>query len=167
VIKLRELFDDIDEDGSNRINRFEFRRYLMRVERSFPDSSLFAEAESIFSSLDSDRNGLVEFHEVRRAREPRAHHCCSASSHPLTPPVLQLLRLWYPYLTAEECKELAKLAPTRHEPPPADLEGVRTWEQADIEAMHKHFMSMDSSGDGQLDCLVRLGDGVMGWRSRV
>lgn len=70
--------------------------------------------------------------------------------------LLQLLLLWYPYLTPKECKELAEAAPSRHEKPPQKIDEDHTWGPGDIAVMKREFAMLDTSGDGFVDALVRL-----------
>ena len=125
VMAIRRLFDAIDKNGSDQISRFEFREYLMVMERSHPNSRLFNEAESIFSTLDRGCDGVVNFSE--------------------------LLKLWYPYLKSDESKTLAQMAPSSNQTPPEVIAGERTWEQSDLDNMRKQFLAMDVSGDGELN----------------
>ena len=72
--------------------------------------------------------------------------------------MLQLLLLWYPYLTLKECRGLAEAAPSRHEKPPQKIDEDHTWGAADIAVMQREFASLDTSGDGFVDghvCALR------------
>lgn len=65
VRKLRHLFDEIDETGDGTVDRGELRRYVAALQRRRPDLPLYSEADSIFSSLDKDRSGVLSFAEVQ------------------------------------------------------------------------------------------------------
>ena len=69
--------------------------------------------------------------------------------------LLQLLLLWYPYLTPKECQELAEAAPSSHEKPPQRIDEDHTWGAADIAVMQREFAALDTSGDGFVDRHVR------------
>lgn len=70
--------------------------------------------------------------------------------------MLQLLLLWYPYLTQKECQELAEASPSSHEKVPRKIDNDHTWGAADIAVMKREFAALDTSGDGFVDLHVRL-----------
>lgn len=72
VRKLRQLFDEIDETGDGTVDRGELRRYVAALQRRRPDLPLSSEVDSVFSSLDKDRSGLLSFAEVCPRRPPLA-----------------------------------------------------------------------------------------------
>lgn len=47
------------------MDRGELRRYVAALQRRRPDLPLYDEVDSIFSSLDKDRSGILSFAEVR------------------------------------------------------------------------------------------------------
>lgn len=67
---------------------------------------------------------------------------------------VQLLLLWYPYLSPRECQELADAAPSRHEKPVRKIDDDHTWGPSDIAVMRKEFAALDTSGDGLVDLHV-------------
>lgn len=81
VRKLRQLFDEIDESGDGVVGRGELRRYAAALQRRRPDLPLYAEADSVFSSLDRDRSGKLSFAEVRCARCACCACCVCCRAH--------------------------------------------------------------------------------------
>jgi hypothetical protein len=69
---------------------------------------------------------------------------------------MQLLLLWYPYLTSAECADLAAAAPSSHVSRPQRLDCDHTWGEGDIAVMKHEFAALDTSGDGFVDRHVRL-----------
>eukprot|EP00892_Ulva_mutabilis_P009008 jgi/Ulvmu1/647/UM010_0017.1 len=125
VQKLRQLFDEIDETGDGQVDRGELRRYVAALQRRRPDLPLYGEVDSIFSSLDRDRSGVVSFAE--------------------------LLRLWFPYLSLRECELVAQAAPSSHPQPAEPADTGHAWGAADIALMKREFAALDASGDGTVD----------------
>jgi hypothetical protein len=70
--------------------------------------------------------------------------------------VVQMIRLWYPYLSVQECEDLVALAPSTHVPAEDEPLPEMTWQQEEIEAMKREFIAMDASGDGTVDHHVSL-----------
>ena len=68
---------------------------------------------------------------------------------------MQILRLWYPYLSLRECELLAEAAPSGHPPQEQTVDTSRTWDEADIALMRREFAMLDVSGDGSVDRHVR------------
>jgi Ca2+-binding EF-hand superfamily protein len=67
IKQLRQVFDDIDQNGDGSVDRSEFRRYMSQLDGPRPPSSttLFDDAESVFFSLDRRKNGTLCFTDVR------------------------------------------------------------------------------------------------------
>jgi hypothetical protein len=68
---------------------------------------------------------------------------------------LQIIKLWYPYLSVQEAEDAALAAPTGHPAPAPEPVDQRTWQEEDITALRKEFRAMDASGDGLVDRHVR------------
>lgn len=68
---------------------------------------------------------------------------------------VQVLRLWYPYLSLRDCDLLAEAAPSGHPPQEEAVDTSRTWGEADIALMQREFAALDASGDGTVDHHVR------------
>jgi hypothetical protein len=67
---------------------------------------------------------------------------------------MQMVRLWYPYLSVQECEDLAALAPSTNVPAEEEPLPEVTWREEEIEVMKREFVAMDASGDGKVDQYV-------------
>ena len=84
----------------------------------------------------------------------RATHAV-ANSFPIQCAPVQLLRLWYPYLSVHECELLAEAAPSSHPPEEEEVDTSHSWGPGDMAIMKREFAALDKSGDGTVDLHVR------------
>ncbi|MES1263577.1 MAG: EF-hand domain-containing protein, partial [Peristeroidobacter soli] len=59
--EIEEMFDRIDEDGDRRISFGEFRKLLLDMDHTRPESALRAS----FDAIDTNHDGRVSFDEFR------------------------------------------------------------------------------------------------------
>lgn len=95
-------------------------------------------------------NGAAFTRRVVLNTQPAAH----------VPARMQVVRLWYPYFTLQECVDLVATAPSANAPPAEEALPGSTWQEEDIAAMRREFAAMDFSGDGTVDRHVRASPAV-------
>ena len=68
---------------------------------------------------------------------------------------MQVLKLWYPWMTIAELESLVAAAPSGNAPQDPLLAGD-PWHADNLSAIQKEFASIDVSGDGSVDRWVRM-----------
>jgi hypothetical protein len=65
-----------------------------------------------------------------------------------------VVKLWYPYISNQECQSLICAAPSSHTPKGESINYEQTWHEEDMVAMQHEFEAMDASGDSTVDRYV-------------
>merc|ERR1711871_1493670 len=62
-VKLIDLFREWDDDGNGGVDKKEFRQAIAALGYDAPKSQI----DALFESLDDDKTGFIEFHELKIA----------------------------------------------------------------------------------------------------
>ena len=79
-VKLIDLFREWDDDGNGGVDKQEFRKAIAALGYDAPKSQI----DGLFDSMDDDKTGFIEFHELKLALKDTRYQMAHAVQ--LTPP---------------------------------------------------------------------------------